>query len=67
MAPTPDEYSAPGSVRYDSDTMEVGDGTWDFTKNTFLMPNLQSPNFETMRYNGLFAHSPSLLCLSATD
>jgi hypothetical protein len=53
MAPTPDEYSAPGSVRYDSDTMEVGDGTWDFTKNTFLMPNLQSPNFETMRYNGM--------------
>ncbi len=52
MAPTPDELSAPGAVSYDSNTMSVGDGTWDFTKNSFLLPNLQGLNFETMRYNG---------------
>ena len=46
--------SAPGSAEYSSDTMTVGDGTWDFTKNTFLLPNLAGPNFETMRYNGKF-------------
>ncbi|KAI0014180.1 hypothetical protein F4779DRAFT_561048 [Xylariaceae sp. FL0662B] len=45
--------SAPGSASYDSDTMVVGDGTWDFTKNTFLLPNLVGLNFETMRYNGM--------------
>lgn len=33
--------------------MTVGDGTWDFTKNTFLLPNLVGLNFETMRYNGM--------------
>lgn len=53
MAPTPDELSAPGAVSYDSNTMSVGDGTWDFTKNSFLLPNLQGLNFETMRYNGM--------------
>lgn len=53
MAPTPaEELSAPGAVSYDSETMVVGDGTWDFSKNTFLLPNLQGLNFETMRYNG---------------
>ncbi|KAJ1337468.1 hypothetical protein MN608_00320 [Microdochium nivale] len=45
--------SAPGTVSYDSTTMTVGDGTWDFTKNTFLLPNLLGLNFETMRYNGM--------------
>lgn len=50
MAPT--DLSSPGSVSYDSNTMTVGDGTWDFGKNTFLLPNLQGMNFETMRYNG---------------
>lgn len=54
MAPTPDEFSSPGSVSYDSETMVVGDGTWDFSKNTFLLPNLQGTNFDTMRYNGRF-------------
>ncbi|KAF7554649.1 hypothetical protein G7046_g6758 [Stylonectria norvegica] len=53
MAPTPDELSAPGSSSYDSNTMVVGDGTWDFSKNTFLLPNLQGNNFDTMRYNGM--------------
>ncbi|KAI0166615.1 hypothetical protein GGR57DRAFT_447285 [Xylariaceae sp. FL1272] len=48
-----DKLSAPGSASYDSDTMTVGDGTWDFTKNTFLLPNLVGLNFETMQYNGM--------------
>ncbi|KAM5345349.1 hypothetical protein ACJ41O_011211 [Fusarium nematophilum] len=53
MAPATDELSAAGAVSYDSNTMVVGDGTWDFSKNTFLLPNLQGLNFETMRYNGM--------------
>ncbi|KAK7402807.1 hypothetical protein QQX98_011435 [Neonectria punicea] len=53
MAPASSELSAPGAVSYDSETMTVGDGTWDFNKNTFLLPNLQGLNFETMRYNGM--------------
>jgi hypothetical protein len=44
--------SDPGSSVYDSATMHVGDGTWDSQRNTFLLPNLQGPNFETMRLNG---------------
>lgn len=46
--------SAPGSAEYSSDTMNVGDGTWDFDRNTFLLPNLEGLNFETMQYNGKF-------------
>ncbi|KAM7193272.1 cytochrome b561/ferric reductase transmembrane [Naviculisporaceae sp. PSN 640] len=52
MAPA-DNLSPPGSASYSSDTMSVGDGTWDFTKNSFLLPNLVGLNFETMRYNGM--------------
>ncbi|KAI3343340.1 hypothetical protein F4824DRAFT_439615, partial [Ustulina deusta] len=52
MAPA-EGLSAPGSASYDSNTMTVGDGTWDFTKNTFLLPNLVGLNFETMQYNGM--------------
>ncbi|KAI2638281.1 hypothetical protein GGS21DRAFT_510525 [Xylaria nigripes] len=52
MAPT-QGLSAPGSASYSSNTMTVGDGTWDFTKNTFLLPNLVGLNFETMQYNGM--------------
>ena len=52
MAPAPDELSAPGAVTYNSDTMIVGDGTWDFSKNDFLLPNLVGFNFDTMQYNG---------------
>jgi hypothetical protein len=51
MAPA-DTLSPPGSSSYSSDTLVVGDGTWDFTKNTFLLPNLMGLNFETMQYNG---------------
>ncbi|XDG01086.1 hypothetical protein ABKA04_000701 [Annulohypoxylon sp. FPYF3050] len=52
MAPA-DSLSAPGTATYASDTLVVGDGTWDFTKNTFLLPNLMGLNFDTMRYNGM--------------
>lgn len=43
-----------GSSQYTSDTMFVGDGTWDTERNTFLLPNLVGLNFKTMRYNGRF-------------
>lgn len=52
MAPA-DTLSPPGSASYSSNTMQVGDGTWDFTRNSFLLPNLMGLNFETMRYNGM--------------
>ncbi|KAI0180846.1 hypothetical protein GGR52DRAFT_521876 [Hypoxylon sp. FL1284] len=48
-----DGLSAPGSATYDSNTLVVGDGTWDFNKNTFLLPNLVGLNYDTMRYNGM--------------
>lgn len=41
-----------GSSAYSSNTMYVGDGTWDAQRNTFLLPNLVGLNFGTMRYNG---------------
>jgi hypothetical protein len=60
MAPAPDDTSSPGTATYSSDTLHVDDGTWDFSKNTFLLPNLVGLNFETMRINGKPA---ALLCL----
>lgn len=51
MAPA-DSLSTAGSSSYSSDTLTVGDGTWDYTTNTFLLPNLVGLNFDTMRYNG---------------
>ncbi|KAE8383965.1 hypothetical protein BDV23DRAFT_192455 [Aspergillus alliaceus] len=45
--------SAPGSSTYASDTLHVGDGTWDAGRDTFLLPNLMGINFDTMRYNGM--------------
>lgn len=45
--------SRPGFSVYDSNTMFVGDGTWDASRNSFLLPNLVGLNFETMRYNGM--------------
>ena len=53
MAPL-DSLAAAGSSTYSSDTMYVGDGTWDSTKNDFLLPPLVGLNFATMRYNGQF-------------
>ncbi|KAI9055177.1 hypothetical protein LZ554_000141 [Drepanopeziza brunnea f. sp. 'monogermtubi'] len=50
---TTDNLSPAGSSSYTSNTMYVGDGTWDATKNTFLLPNLVGLNFETMQYNGM--------------
>ncbi|PMD34413.1 hypothetical protein L207DRAFT_589012 [Hyaloscypha variabilis F] len=52
MAPQ-DDLSPPGSSTYSSNTMYVGDGTWDATRNDFLLPNLVGLNFATMRYNGM--------------
>ncbi|KAJ5934110.1 hypothetical protein N7466_003657 [Penicillium verhagenii] len=43
----------PGSSTYSSNTLHVGDGTWDTQDDTFLLPNLMGVNFETMRYNGM--------------
>jgi hypothetical protein len=60
MAPA-DTFSPPGGASYSSNTLSVGDGTWDFTKNTFLLPNLMGLNFETMRYNGMHPAGPPLL------
>jgi hypothetical protein len=44
--------TAAGSSTYSSNTLHVGDGTWDTQRDTFLLPNLMGLNFETMRYNG---------------
>lgn len=63
MAPLND-MSAPGTASYESDTMEVGDGTWDFTKNDFLLPNLVGLNFETMQYNGEYPKCQGCKCCS---
>ncbi|KAI1004775.1 hypothetical protein K3495_g3443 [Podosphaera aphanis] len=52
MAPT-DSLSPAGSSTYSSNLMYVGDGTWDASRNTFLLPNLVGVNFEMMRYNGM--------------
>lgn len=58
MAPL-DDMSAPGTATYDSNTMVVGDGTWDFTKNNLLLPNLMGLNLATTQYNGMhFLSSP---------
>ncbi|KAF4624381.1 hypothetical protein G7Y89_g13788 [Cudoniella acicularis] len=56
-----DTLSPAGSSTYSSNTMYVGDGTWDSSRNDFLLPNLMGLNFETMRYNGMgnrFANMP---------
>lgn len=45
--------SDPGSSSYSSNSLTVGDGTWDTDRNTFLLPNLMGINFDTMRYNGM--------------
>ncbi|KAL4898180.1 hypothetical protein BDV59DRAFT_166343 [Aspergillus ambiguus] len=47
------DLTAPGSSTYASDTLHVGDGTWDSGRDTFLLPNLVGINFDTMRYNGM--------------
>lgn len=47
------DLTEPGSSTYASNTLHVGDGTWDSGRDTFLLPNLMGVNFETMRYNGM--------------
>ncbi|KAJ5365424.1 Cytochrome b561/ferric reductase transmembrane [Penicillium concentricum] len=47
------DLAAAGSSTYSSNTLHVGDGTWDNGRDTFLLPNLMGLNFETMRYNGM--------------
>ncbi|TKA32519.1 hypothetical protein B0A50_01627 [Salinomyces thailandicus] len=42
-----------GSSTYSSNTLHVGDGTWDNGRDTFLLPNLEGLNFQTMQYNGM--------------
>jgi hypothetical protein len=49
----PPGLSDAGASVYASDTMYVGDGTWDSTRNTFLLPNLQGLNLATTQYNGM--------------
>lgn len=51
--PSNSDLSPPGSSTYASDTLHVGDGTWDSGRDTFLLPNLMGVNFDTMRYNGM--------------
>ncbi|KAK3178630.1 hypothetical protein OEA41_000767 [Lepraria neglecta] len=50
MSPSP-QLSPAGSSSYSSNTMTVGDGTWDATRNTFLLPNLVGFNLATTQYN----------------
>lgn len=52
MSGNPD-LSPPGSSTYESNILRVGDGTWDSSRNTFLLPNLQGTNLETTQYNGM--------------
>ena len=46
-------FSAPGDATYSSSIQTVGDGTWDGTRNDFLLPSIQGLNYDTMRYNGM--------------
>ncbi|KAF2691535.1 hypothetical protein K458DRAFT_324958 [Lentithecium fluviatile CBS 122367] len=45
--------SEPGTGVYSSETLYVGDGTWNSRGNTFLLPNLQGLNLATTQYNGM--------------
>ncbi|KAK3115261.1 hypothetical protein LTR53_005581 [Teratosphaeriaceae sp. CCFEE 6253] len=45
--------SPAGSSTYSSNTLHVGDGTWDSSRDDFLLPNLVGFNFATMQYNGM--------------
>ncbi|KAK5728875.1 hypothetical protein LTR15_002016 [Elasticomyces elasticus] len=48
-----DNLSPAGSSTYASNTLHVGDGTWDNGRDSFLLPNLVGVNFATMQYNGM--------------
>jgi hypothetical protein len=64
MSPSP-QLAPPGSSSYNSDTLQVGDGTWDAGRETFLLPNLVGLNFDTMRYNGKQGPSEDRLILTS--
>ncbi|KLU87403.1 hypothetical protein MAPG_06403, partial [Magnaporthiopsis poae ATCC 64411] len=51
MAPA--ELSPPGTATYASNRLNVGDGTWDYEKNTFLLPPLVPLDFDMLQYNGM--------------
>lgn len=55
MSPSP-QLAPAGSSSYSSNGMTVGDGTWDATRNTFLLPNLVGLNLATTQYNGMPHH-----------
>ena len=57
----------PGSSSYSSNTLNVGDGTWDSQRNTFLLPNLVGLNYKTMRYNGRIGLVRRLLLFTDLD
>lgn len=63
--------TAAGSSTYASNTLHVGDGTWDSDRDTFLLPNLMGVNFETMKYNGEWTNRTRALgrwfCLDFAD
>jgi hypothetical protein len=56
MSPSP-QLAEPGSSSYSSGIYHVGDGTWDSSKDTFLLPNLQSLPLRVTQYNGMIAHT----------
>lgn len=51
------QMAPPGSSSYTSNTMSVGDGTWDTSRDIFLLPNLVGLNLATTQYNGTL-HAP---------
>ena len=58
----PPQLSPPGSSSYSSSTLSVGDGTWQSSRKTFLLPNLVGFNFATTRYNGEWNACPTSGC-----
>ncbi|KAF1815518.1 hypothetical protein P152DRAFT_464355 [Eremomyces bilateralis CBS 781.70] len=53
MSDPPPGLAPAGSSSYSSNSLQVGDGTWDSQRNTFLLPNLQPLNLATTQYNGM--------------
>lgn len=49
-----DSFSPPGTSSYSSNIFHAGDGTWDSTRDSFLLPNIMDLPFDVMRYNGTF-------------
>jgi hypothetical protein len=62
----PPDLAPAGSSTYSSNTLQVGDGTWDRGRNSFLLPNLMGVNFDTMRYNGAWTPIDGMEMLGLT-